>query len=643
MDPRPAVRTPLWGHALAFLGYLALTLFFLRPAATVLGTHIAPDPGDPLFNMVVLKWGIHEMRTGMHGFWSMPFFFPAHGVTTFSDHLLGPAFFATLFTAVIPNPPNPILAYNLLFLGSFVLCGFNTWFVLRRCGLGAPAAFLGGCLFAFSPFRWDQLSHIQVLLMHWIPVTLWSWDRLLTAPTWRRAAVFFLFYVLHVTGGSYLGYMIHYPLLVLLLFRAPALLKIQRRDPMAPDARRRALRILIPLGLACGLVLAGIYAPYLLASSHQARSPQEIQIFGGSLVSYLTPTGNNLYADLWPEVLKRPENALFPGFFTAVLAFLAAWRGWKRRQTPTVRPLTLGRRITLWTLTALTLLAWLESELRVWALATKIKAPVLEILSAHRLGVFAIAAGLLALLLRRIWGGNWPLRLADLDPWQRGLLVSGILCFLLTFPLLYLPLMRSIPGLSGMRVPARFNAFVSFSLVFFAAGELDRRLRRLQGTRPEWKKLAVGAVGALLLLEVTPRPISWSPQLQEKNFAPVYRWLAAQPNVTALLELPIQDNSTDISYMYFATLHWKPLVNGYSGYIPDHYAELMETCCYPLPNPEQLDHLRNWGVTHVLLHKKELGTKWERRWAWHWLDEPGISLEYEDDTDRVYGIAEPIR
>ena len=461
MDPRPASRTPLWAHALAFLAYLALTLVYLRPVASVLGTHIAPDAGDPLFNMVVLKWGVHEMRTGLHGFWNMPFFFPARQVTTFSDHLLGPAAFATLFTAVIPNP---IAAYNLMFLGSFVLCGFNTWFVLRRSGLGTAASFLGGCLFAFSPFRWDQLPHIQVLLMAWIPVTLWSWDRLLTVPTWKRAAIFFVFYVLHVTGGSYLGYMIHYPLMVLLLFRAPALLRRPRGD------RRAALRVLIPLGLACGLVLVGIYLPYLLATSHQERSPREIQTFGASLVSYLTPTGGNLYSNLWPKVLKRSENALFPGIFTAVLAFLAAGRGWRRRRAPPLRPLSRTRQTIVWTLAILTALAWLESELRVWALAVKIKAPALEALSAHRLGGFALAAGLLALALRRLWGGSWPLRLADLDPWERGLLVSGILCFLLTFPLFYLALMRMIPGLSGMRVPARFDAFVSFSLVYFAAG-----------------------------------------------------------------------------------------------------------------------------------------------------------------------------
>jgi hypothetical protein len=610
-------------HALAALGYLALTFFFMRPAWRVFGTHLAPDPGDPLFNLFILKWGIHEMRTGMHGFWNAPIFFPIHHATTFSDHLVGPAALSTLFTALVPNP---IAAYNLFFVGSFVLCGFNTWYVLRQSGLGAPAAFLGGCMFAFSPFRWDQMSHVQVLLMQWIPVTLWSWNRLLERPTWRRAGAFLIFYLLHVTGGSYLGYMIHVPLLVLLVFRAPALWRGGRW--------REALRILAPVGLAAALVLALVYVPYLSASTRQARTPLEIQVFGASLVSYFTPTDRNLYGGIagsW----RRPENSLFAGILPTILVILAAWRGCKRRREPPLRPLALPRRIALWSLIAIAILAWTLGELRVWELTGAVRAPRAELLSNHRLGVLFLTACLLAMALRRAWGGNWPLRLADMDPWRRALLVSGTLCSLLTFPLVYLPLMRVIPGLSGMRVPARFYAIASFSLVFFAARELDRRLR---ATGVERRRLAVGLAAALLVFDAMPRPLSWFPVEQEAAFPAVYHWLAHQPRVAGVLELPLQDNSTDILYMYHATLHWKPLVNGYSGYIPDHYTLLARNCCWPLPNDVQLQSLRDWGVTHVLLHKAMLDRRWKRRFANAWGEQPGVQIEYDDSRDRVYRI-----
>jgi hypothetical protein len=627
MDSKLSSNRHLLWHVFAFLGYLALTLAFARPPVQGPGPHLASDLGDPLFNLVVLKWGIHEMHHGLRGFWDMPYFFPAHQVTTYSDHLLGPAAFSTLFTAA---GLSPITAYNLFFLGSFVLCGFNTWYVLRRRGLGVAAAFLGGCMFAFSPFRWDQISHVQVLLMHWIPVALWSWDRLLTGPSWRRAGVFFLFYVLHVTGGSYLGYMIHYPMLVLLLYRAPALWIGKSKGD-----RLRALRVLIPTGAACGAVLAGLYLPYLRAAGHQERTPLEIQIFGASLLSYVTAGVNTWYGQI-AEPWRRPENTLYAGILPTLLALLAAWHGWKRHRAPLLRPLSLPRRIVLWVLTGLTVIAWIESELRVWTIAKALRAPAVEILSNHRLGVFALAAGLLAAVLLRAWGGSWPVRLADLDPWDRGLLVSGLLCFLLTFPLVYLPLMRVIPGLSGMRVPARFYAFVSFSLVYFAARELDRLLRQAD---PGRRRLAAGLAALLLLVDITPRRVPWEPLPDEAHFPAVYHWLAEQDGVRGVLELPFQDNSTDILSMYYATLPWKPLVNGYSGYIPDHYIRLQMECCYPLPDPVQTERLRDWGVTHVLLHKNVLGMRWQRRSARRWADQPGVSVEYEDEKDRVYRIA----
>jgi len=246
-----------------------------------------------------------------------------------------------------------------------------------------------------------------------------------------------------------------------------------------------------------------------------------------------------------------------------------------------------------------------------------------------------LAAAALALSLRRRWGGNWPLDLAGLDTWERGLLLSGLLCFLLTFPVLYLPLMRAIPGLAGMRVPARFYVFVSFSLVWFAARELDRRLAAMTLPRRRW---ATAAVAALLLLELTPRPVSWSPLPRTKDFPAVYHWLKRQPGVAGVLELPIEDNSTDILYMYYATLHWKPLVNGYSGYIPEHYVRLQKDCCYPVPEGDDLERLRDWGVTHVLIHKEGLSRRWERRRAGRWWEQDGVDLEYVDDDDLVYRI-----
>ena len=123
---------------------------------------------------------------------------------------MGPALFTAAFT-------NPITAYNLLLFTSFVLSGLATAYVLRASGCGRFASALAGGFWAFAPSRLMHLNGLQILLAQWLPLALWRCDRLLAAPTPRRALLFLLVYALHLTGGSYLAYIVHVPLLVLLL------------------------------------------------------------------------------------------------------------------------------------------------------------------------------------------------------------------------------------------------------------------------------------------------------------------------------------------------------------------------------------------------------------------------------------------
>ena len=483
-------------HLAALLAYLALSLLYLRPTWQDVTTGIPPSPLDPVFNLYILKWGIHQIGLGLSGgetdFWNAPFFFPAPQVITYSDHLAGPSAMAAAFTAVVPNP---IAAFNLLFLGSFVLCGWSTWWVLRRSGLGGAAAFLGGAMYAFSSFRWDQMSHLQVLLAQWIPLTLWTWDRLLAQPGWRRAIVFLSFYVLHVTGGSYLAYMIHFPLLAILLVRLPGLRR--RGDPWS------ALRVLVPVVLAAGLVLLPLYLPYVRNASERGfeRTRLEVRSLGASLVSYVTPSASNLYAGDWSKPWRRGENSLFPGLLASALLLGGGLAGWRRRRRPPEQPLSRWKRAVLAGLTAAFAAGWLLGELRTWALFAPEVLPKPEV--GSEVDTVLIAAGLAALLLRRWWGGNWPLSWAGMSPWERGLLAAGALCFLLSFPQIFLPLRGIVPGLDGLRVPARFHAFLSFTLAFFAAGALNRLLARFGAQR----RRAAVAAGAILLLELAPKPV----------------------------------------------------------------------------------------------------------------------------------------
>jgi hypothetical protein len=558
----PAWALPLtWTAVVCF--YTAITFVYFWPLPRLWQDHLGPELGDPLFVLYVLKWGVHQIHLGLPDFWNANLYFPTRGALALSDHLLGPAAELALFETIIPNA---IAGYNFLFLSSFVASALATCWVLRRCGLSWVAAVLGGWMFSFSPFRISQTTHLQVLIAQWVPLTLWFWDRLLVERTAKNAALFLLFYLLNLTGGAYLAYMIHFPLAAILASRA-----VEQRRALLPW---RSLRLFLPIAVVAGAAVAALFLPYLRVGQalHLTRTHAEIQEFGANLVSYFSPSYENWYFAKptrqflrsilggGAELLFRSENSLFAGFLPTILFFIGAFAAWRSRRE--------GSR----------------------------------------------------------------------DVWARGLALSGALCFALSLSWVYEPLMRVIPGLSGMRVPARFAAFVSLTVVFFAARGLDVLLRRLPG--PRTRAAVVAGLAVILAVELAPRTSDWEPLTKEEDMPEVYSWIRDQPAIHSLIELPIHQDIRENQVLYASTVHWKPVANGYSGYIPVSHQVLFQRIHF-LPGPGGLDLLRSLWITHMLIHARradraEEVRDWDARFATG--PHPQVERVYAADGFYVYHV-----
>lgn len=616
------------GWLWALLAFALLTAVYLRPPWRELGAFVCPDPGDPLFNLYVVKWVVAQVQAGFPDLWSPPVFYPTRRVLTFSDHLLGPSAQAALLSATGLTVET---AFNLLFLVSFVLSGFATWYVLRRAGTSWPAALAGGAIFAFSPYRWDQLSHFQVLQAQWIPLTLWFWDRLLAERTWRRALPFLAFYLLHVTGGTYLAYMIHLPLAVLFLHR----MSLHGRRLVA----RRSLAVLGAVLLVCAALAMAVFLPYLLTARQVDIGHDETaqRLWGASVLSFLSPTRWSWYSGPWSLSFFRPENALFAGFLPTLLAAYGIFltRGPRR-------PLAMGwgRRLALAACLALAALGVVGGELHTWTGLDRFTLAGIRMRTDGYWNPFyLLLAGLAGwALLRRRWTGIWPSLFQRSPSWDRGLFLAGLACLALSFPMVFWTLAEWLPGLGYMRVPARFYVFISFALALAAARGLDHWLSRMD--RRRWLP-AVGVVG-LLVIELAPRGIPWR-ELPGAGRPPeegVYAWIARQEEITALLEVPFGNRyiTYDTTYMYRQTFHHKPLANGYSGHIPLYYHELQKECCYPVPDAETLVRLRRMGVSHLVLHQGRKARRNIER-VDRFLDLPGVSRVWTDGHDSVFRIS----
>ncbi len=151
----------------------------------------------------------------------------------------------------------------------------------------------------------------------------------------------------------------------------------------------------------------------------------------------------------------------------------------------------------------------------------------------------------------------------------------------------------------GLRVPARMAMVVGFGLAVLAgygAARILRVLNRHGADRLGFVLLVVLVFveyrSTLMLKEIRTRP------------PPIYDALPHGPK-TVLLELPLRqpDIALEPTYMYFSTFFWHNLVNGYSGFKPTSYHELLEKMTN-FPDKTSIEELRRRGTTHVVMHER---------------------------------------
>jgi hypothetical protein len=153
-----------------------------------------------------------------------------------------------------------------------------------------------------------------------------------------------------------------------------------------------------------------------------------------------------------------------------------------------------------------------------------------------------------------------------------------------------------VPPMRALRVPSRFDLIVNLALGVLAAIGLHRLRERFAERRT-----AIGvALIAVMAVEYASSPAlvaAARPSLAD-------RWLATQPaGVLAELPMPRLDAmwpNSESRFMYEGTVHWLPMVNGYSGFFPPSYLELLSVM-ESFPDARSIQYLRDRGVRYLLI------------------------------------------
>jgi hypothetical protein len=208
-------------------------------------------------------------------------------------------------------------------------------------------------------------------------------------------------------------------------------------------------------------------------------------------------------------------------------------------------------------------------------------------------------------------------------------------------PLPYRLFQLYFPGFSGMRVPARFASLVVMALAVLAAGGATALLRRIRNRRHE-ALAGVALTGALLFDYQTSSLDRVFPDAS--TIPAAHRWLADAEGPGAVLVLPIHESEAIIeesTYMYYSTAHFKPLVNGYSGWWPNDYWEVVGRLRH-FPTHRILRFLLERApVRYVVIHYDRMpGPKRRQLEAAMERYRDRIPLLFRSGDDAVYEILE---
>lgn len=607
--------------------FLVLAVAVTSPVGTDPAGRALDLGGDTRLFLWTVGWDLHALATPGQPLFDANIFFPSRHTLAYSENLIG---FSLLAAPVRALGGGLVLSLNTASLVSLALCGLGAFVLARQLGLGVLASVLAGLVFAFAPPRLMRLGQPHQLAVQWIPFCLAFVHRYLATGTRRSlalAAVFFFLQALTSGHGA------------LFLSAALALLVVYRGLTGAGRGAAQAKDVTVAL-VVTTLAVAALLAPYAEVRSGQGlrRGLEEAVLWSPNAESFLaSPT--HLHRALLSFVDTRDARTyLFPGVLPLLLALVAlVWPG--RREPQTAGSGTPGSEATLvgtrarpgrggllarvphWrgilagvldaALILVGLLAFVAVatggfRFRLGGLAVSVRSPerVVVILVAILVARLLLAGRTASWISRGLARAGRTLR--DLFTAASGS-EAGFYALLGLVSLwtalgprfgLYAVLYRVVPGFDLVRVPSRFATLTVLALAILAGFGLERLSRR-------WPRLAP-VVLVLVLGEFWLAPLDARPY--EVEIPAIDQWLATQGGRGPIVELPVADPrdgpraaSLHSTYMLHSTAHWRPLVNGYSGFTPASH-ELLFRHLVNFPDERSLDALEEIGVRYAVVH-----------------------------------------
>lgn len=294
---------------LAAVVFSLASLVYTFPLVTAPTRANRLDSPDALLNSWIVSWNIHQLTSDPLQLFDTNIFFPETGTLAYSENLVTGALVAAPVAAV---SDNPIALFNTVLLAAFVLTGVATFALAYDVTGDRLASLLAGTLFAFAPYRFAHIPHLQLQLAFGIPLSLFFLRRLIHggAATTTAAGIGFA-----LTAALTFGSSVYYAVFVA---SVTPIIVLTEMYWLERGQRARAIGRLAIASVAGVVVTLPLALPYIgKLQGGTVRSLEAASGFSAGVSEYVS-SFSRVHA-----FLPKAAEPLFPGFVAVGLAVAA--------------------------------------------------------------------------------------------------------------------------------------------------------------------------------------------------------------------------------------------------------------------------------------------------------------------------------
>ncbi|MFQ5963108.1 MAG: hypothetical protein ACE5KZ_02360 [Candidatus Scalinduaceae bacterium] len=325
-------------YLLILTAYIVLSLIFTCPLGLHISTHL-PSVVDPkisgqgdIWNYLWMFWQFKKSLLMGKGipFYTTDVFYP-QGIELPTAYVL--TYYSMIYMP-LKEMFNPVAAWNLLILSAFVFSGFGMYLLCYYLTGSRIASFIGGIIFAFSPYHLARAdaAHITLLSSQWVPLYTLFLLRTIRESSWKNPLLAAAFLFLSCISSIYYTVM----LFMITGFLLTYYLIYQRNLLFSVVFIKRLLLVIFCVFLT---LLVFVFPLFTLRHSFgYVYTPlNDPHRMGVDLLSFFLPSVFHpifgKYVVLFNKYFPRnfEEGVVYVGYCALVLSFFAIWHRTKDR------------------------------------------------------------------------------------------------------------------------------------------------------------------------------------------------------------------------------------------------------------------------------------------------------------------------